>query len=263
MTAYLSVFSARFRAQLQYRAAAVAGFGTQLFWGLIRVMIFQAFYASSARTQPMRLDETITYIWLGQALFALLPFNPDADVRQMIRTGTIAYEIARPVDLYTFWLCRAMADRLAPALLRAVPMFAVAIPFLGLSAPHDASCALAWVAATAGAVLMASALAALMTISLLWTTAGDGIARLAPSMIFLLSGMVLPLVFFPPAMQPLLNALPFRDIIDTPFRIYMGHIPKFEWGGILAHEVVWIVALIALGRGLLARGMSRIAVQGG
>jgi ABC-2 type transport system permease protein len=263
MTAYLSVFSARFRAQLQYRAAALAGLGTQLFWGLIRVMIFQAFYESSAHAQPMRLDEAITYVWLGQGLFALLPLSPDRDIRQMIRTGTVVYEIARPVDLYTFWLCRAIADRIAPTLLRAVPMFVIAGSFLGLRAPHDAACAFAWVAATAGAVLIASALAALMTISLLWTAAGDGIARLAPSIIFLLSGMLLPLVFFPAGMQPFLNALPFRAIIDTPFRIYMGNIPPSEWPGVLAHEVFWICALIMLGRSLVARGMARLTVQGG
>lgn len=43
MTPYLAILSARFRTLLQYRAAAAAGFGTQLFWGLIRMMIFEAF----------------------------------------------------------------------------------------------------------------------------------------------------------------------------------------------------------------------------
>ena len=40
MRAYTAVMSARLREALQYRAAAVAGMVTQLFWGLIRVMIF-------------------------------------------------------------------------------------------------------------------------------------------------------------------------------------------------------------------------------
>ncbi len=52
-TAYCAILSARFRMLLQYRAAAFAGFVTQLFWGLIRVMIFSAFYRSSNAPQPM------------------------------------------------------------------------------------------------------------------------------------------------------------------------------------------------------------------
>ena len=263
MSGYMAVFSARFRTLLQYRAAALAGFGTQLFWGLIRIMIFEAFFASSARSQPMRLDETITYIWLGQALFALLPFRTDPDVSQMIRTGSVAYELVRPVDLYGFWFARAVADRVAPTLLRAVPMMIVAALFLGLRPPADWQCGAAWAIATMGAVLISSAITALMTISLLWTTAGDGIARLMPTIVLFFSGMLVPLVFLPASFQPLVNALPFRDIIDVPFRVYMGHLPPSQWPALLAQEIVWIAVLVTLGRWLLGRSMSRLVVQGG
>lgn len=263
MTAYAAIFSARFRTLLQYRAAAAAGFATQVCWGFIRVMIFEAFFASSVHKQPMRLDETITYIWLGQCLLGLLPFQPDGDVRQMIRTGAVAYEMVRPVDLYGFWYARAIADRLGPTLLRAVPMMIVAALFLGLKPPPNWQCAAAWCAATAGAVLISAAITTLMTISLLWTTAGDGIARLTPPIVFFLSGMILPLVFLPAAVQPIVNALPFRDIVDVPFRLYMGHIPISQWSAIFAQELAWIVVLIGLGRLMFAQGLSKLVVQGG
>src|SRR6266545_1976080 len=101
MIPYLAVFSARFRMLLQYRAAAAAGFGTQLFWGLIRMMIFGGFYHSTTLAQP------ITYVWLGQATLGLLLFGVDNDVRAMIRNGTVAYELLRPLDLYSLWYWRA------------------------------------------------------------------------------------------------------------------------------------------------------------
>jgi ABC-type uncharacterized transport system permease subunit len=40
MTAYRALISARFRTLLQYRAAALAGMGTQLFFGLIFVKVY-------------------------------------------------------------------------------------------------------------------------------------------------------------------------------------------------------------------------------
>jgi len=263
MSGYAAVFSARFRMLLQYRAAALAGFGTQLFWGLIRVMIFEAFFASSSHAQPMRLDETITYIWLGQALFALLPFRTDPDVSQMIRTGSVAYELVRPVDLYGFWYARAVADRVAPTVLRAIPMMIVAWLFLGLRPPASWECGVAWGIATVGAVLMSGAITALMTISLLWTMAGDGIARLMPTIVLFFSGMLVPLVFLPASFQPIVDALPFRDIIDVPFRIYMGHLPPSQWPALLAQEGIWLAVLIGLGRWFLSRSMRRLVVQGG
>ncbi len=59
---YLAVYATRFRALLQYRAAALAGLGTQFFWGLIRMMIYVAFFRSAADVAqiPMTLADTIT-----------------------------------------------------------------------------------------------------------------------------------------------------------------------------------------------------------
>ena len=100
MKPYLAIFGARFRTQLQYRAAAWAGTGTRIFWGLIRVMIFQAFYQSSSASQPISLPDMITYLWLGQAFLTLIPFSSaDSEVRSMVRTGTVAYELLRPKKL--------------------------------------------------------------------------------------------------------------------------------------------------------------------
>jgi ABC-2 type transport system permease protein len=61
MKAYLAIIKLRFALQLQYRAAAFAGFCTQLFFGFVRVMVFHAFYLSSAVTQPLSLQQTVTY----------------------------------------------------------------------------------------------------------------------------------------------------------------------------------------------------------
>lgn len=263
MSAYRAILSARFRVLLQYRAAAIAGFGTQLFWGLIRVMIFGAFYRSTTAPQPMRFTEMVTYVWLGQAFFALLPWNVDPDIRLMIRNGTVAYEMLRPLDLYALWYTRAVAQRTAPTLLRATPIFLVAGMFGGLPPPPSWYSGLAWIAATVGTVLLASAFATLVTISLLWTVSGEGISRFAPTIMYTFSGMLIPLPLFPSWMQPLLNAQPFRDLADVPFRIYMGHIPPAQIGAVLAHEIAWTAVFVILGRQMLARGTRRLVVQGG
>ena len=261
--AYAAIVGARFRMLLQYRAAALAGFATNLFWGFIRVMIFDAFYRSSAAPQPMSREDVMGYIWLGQAMFALLPWNTDPDVRGMIRTGTVAYELVRPLDLYALWFSRGLAARLAPTLLRAVPMLVIAWLFLGLQLPPSLASGAAWVAATAGALLLSSALATLLTLSLLWTLSGEGVTRIVPPLVYMLSGMVIPLPLYPDWAQPLLDFLPFRGLVDTPFRLYLGHIPPEHVGAVLAHQLVWTAALVLLGRRLLARATRRLVVQGG
>ena len=123
---YWVLLSARYRMLLQYRAAAVAGAGTQFFWGFILIMVLDAFSRSSSQEPPLPFTAAVSYIWLGQALFSTLPWNHDRELEAMVREGTVAYELVRPVDLYGFWYARTLAMRLAPGSLRALPIVIIA-----------------------------------------------------------------------------------------------------------------------------------------
>ncbi|MFH1568222.1 MAG: ABC-2 family transporter protein [Gemmatimonadota bacterium] len=263
MRGYLAILRAHFLALLQYRAAAVAGMGTQLFWGFIRVMIFAAFYRSGAGPEPMSLAEVISYVWLGQAFLGLQPWGVDRDVRDQIRSGAVAYELLRPLDLYALWFSRAVALRCAPTLLRSVPILALAGLFFGLNAPASAASLGAFLVALLGAVLLSSAFTVLLNTTLMWTVAGEGVSHLVFGLIMMLSGMVVPLPLFPDWSQPVLTALPFRGLADVPFRLYTGHLPPADLLPALLHQLAWTAALVLLGRSLLAAGKRRLVVQGG
>ena len=263
MRPYLAVFSARFRVLLQYRAAALAGFATQLFWGLIRIMAFEAFYRSSTVPQPMTYEEVVVYVWLSQAMIGLMPWNTDREVRDLIRSGTVAYELLRPVDLYTYWFTRALALRVAPTLLRSIPLLIVSFLFFGMRFPPTLDCGLAWAVATLMALLVSAAFTVVLNLSVLWTLSGDGVVQIASSFIWMLSGMIIPLPLFPDWAQPIVNVLPFRALMDAPFRLYMGHIPLDQVWGALAHQAFWLILLIGVGRWLMTRGLRRVVVQGG
>ena len=69
--------------------------------------------------------------------------------------------------------------------------------------------------------------------------------------IYVFSGMVVPLPLFPDAFQPILDFMPFRGLADTPFRLYMGHIPASQVWSVVGHQLAWTLALVGLGRFLL------------
>jgi ABC-2 type transport system permease protein len=273
MIAYRAIFSARFRTLLQYRAAALAGCVTQLFWGFVRLMIFEAFYRSAGAdvVQPMTFAQLACYVWLGQAVLAMQAWNVDPEVRQVIRSGAVAYELLRPLDLYNLWYCRSLALRTAPTLLRCIPICIVAmllLPLLGASSwaltpPPTLAAAAAFVAAMLGALLLSCAFTMLSNISLLWTLSGDGATVFLSSAVILFSGMVIPLPLFPDWLQPVLQGLPFAGMADTPFRLYTGNIPASQAIPLLFRQLIWTIALILLGRYLLSVGMRRLVIQGG
>jgi ABC-2 type transport system permease protein len=248
---------------LQYRAAAAAGVATQVFWGIVRSMIFDAFFRSGAGAQPLSHEQSISYIWLGQALLTLTILNTDPDVAAMIRTGNVAYEMARPLDLYTLWFVRALSGRAVMMVMRGIPILAVAALFFGLIPPASVGAGFLSVLSAAGGVLTAAAIIALLTITLLWTISGEGISRLAPGLIFIFSGIIVPLPFLPKALQQLSDVLPFRGLIDTPLRIYLGQLYGSSAFSALALQWGWLLALVLIGRALMARGVRRLVAQGG
>ncbi|HEV8215153.1 MAG TPA: hypothetical protein VGP95_04940 [Gemmatimonadaceae bacterium] len=267
---YTAVVRARFRVLLQYRAAAVAGFLTQCWWGGIKVMVLTAFFAASS-SAPMTLPQAIDYVWLGQALFTMLPWSGDPDVARMVRTGDVAYERLRPLDTYAFWFSRAVARRTANPALRALPMLLTAgILFrvvgwssYALRAPAGVEAALLFAVSIALVVALSAAVSALLDTLTVATLSERGVTLLVGPLIIVFSGSLVPLPLFPDWSQPILRNQPFAGLMDTPFRIYSGHLGGSDAMLALARQAVWIAALVIIGRAIMSRVMTRLQTQGG
>ncbi|MCZ6619381.1 MAG: ABC-2 family transporter protein [Gammaproteobacteria bacterium] len=269
--AYLAVAVTRFKMVLQYRAAAFAGFGTQLFWGFIKVMVFVAFFEATNEVQPMTFSEVLVYIWLGQGLLALLPWNVDAEIANDIRTGGVVYELLRPLDLYSFWFARTLAFRAAPTLLRLTPMLIFAywvLPLIGFSEwalplPDSFASGLLFVFSVVATLALSTAFTMVMHVALIWTISGEGFNRMMPGIVPVFAGLIVPLPLFPDWLQPFLYWQPFRGMADVPFRIYSGHIPVDEAFFEIAMQWFWFAVIVVLGYRLLIRARTRLVVQGG
>lgn len=271
---YGAAFAARFQLMLQYRAAALAGFATQLWWGGIRVMVFAAFYASApmaAAAAPLSLGQAITYTWLGQAFLAMLPWTADPEVGLAVRNGAVGYDRLRPVDTYGFWYARTAGWMLARAAPRALLMLLAAgivLPLVGLDA-------WSW---RPPAGLQA---AALFTVSMLLTTAlGAAVTMLANAvvaasmnergvntvmspLVLILSGSILPLSLFPEPLRPFLLVQPLAGLVDIPYRIYLGSLAGADALAGLGLQAFWTAAFVLAGRRALAATMTRLQMQGG
>ena len=103
--AYLSVFRMRWKMELQYRGAVIGGVLCQVFFGLVLVSLYHALYASRPQTLP--LESVSTYVWLQQAFFRML-LSSDGELADKVRTGNIAYDLCRPMNLYGFYYIRIL-----------------------------------------------------------------------------------------------------------------------------------------------------------
>jgi ABC-2 type transport system permease protein len=219
----------------------------------------------------MSLANAVTYTWLGQAFLAFLPWAPDPDVADMVRTGAVAYERLRPVDTYAWWYVRALAWSLARVAPRAVLMVAFAsvlLPLVGLGKwglppPHSLAAAGLFALSAVGMVLLSAAITLVINTVVVATMTDKGAGALAAAVVNMLSGLVLPLAFFPDWLRPWLRAQPVAGLIDIPFSIYFGGLSGWSAAGAIALQFGWVVVLVLAGRAWLGRSMRRLQVQGG
>ena len=244
----------------------MAGLFTQFFFGLVRVMVFQAFYASSTMVQPLTLEQAVTYTWITQATFRMQPYNTDVEIIDIVRSGNVAYELCRPLNLYFIWYCRLVSFRLVPALLAGVPMMIIAyiLPSnFGMGLPASPAAGIAWLISTLLALLLGCAISNLISVSALWTISGIGMQRIFPVIAMVLSGLYVPLAFFPDGMQTVLRLLPFSGLVDTPVRFYLGITPTSELLSLGSLQLFWTLVLIFIGVQLFRLGTKRVVIQGG
>lgn len=267
MRKYLSFFRIRFIAGLQYRAAAWAGISTQFAWGGMTILMFWAFYQNGENSFPMTFPELSSYIWMQQAFLAMfMAWFFDNEIFESITSGNIAYELCRPCDVYSMWFTKNMAIRLSRMMLRCFPILLVAAflpaPF-NITLPPDWLLGVCFLISATLGFLVSISFSMLIYISAFYTISPMGIRILATSVIEFFAGAIIPIPFFPEALQPIMYALPFASMQNTPFLIYTGHISGFEAIQSLALQAVWLTALMIAGRLLMKRALKKVIVQGG
>ena len=267
MKKYLAIFRIRFINALQYRAAAMAGMATQFAWGFMEIFAFAAFYRTSPGDFPMEFSQTVSYIWMQQAFLALfMMWFWENDIASAITEGSIAYELVRPVDLYSRWFCQAAANRLARAALRCVPILLVAFiipePYR-MSLPPNVGQLMLFLFSAVLSLGVVVAFSMLMYVSLFYTLSPMGTRLIVVVLSDFLAGATVPLPFFPAPVRSVVELLPFAAMQNMPLRIYGGNIAGADaWRGI-ALQVFWVIALLAVGRFTMNRALKKVIVQGG
>ena len=266
MRPYLSFFKLRFATGLQYRFSAIAGLATQFFWGIMMLFIYEAFYKNGV-SSSMNWQELVSYVWLGQAFFALLFFRvTDADIIESIRSGQVAYEFVKPLNLYWMWFSKIIAKRLSAGALRFIPVIIVALLLpeqYSLKAPISLEGLVLFLITMLLGLIISTALAMIIHALMFYTTTSKGLFNIYGNLADFFSGMIIPLAFMPTIMQSICYLFPFRLCMDLPMRLYIGNITAVEGTQTVLVQIAWILALVMIGNYMMKKVSKKLVVQGG
>ena len=267
MKPYLSLLRVRFINGLQYRAAAFGGLITQVFWGLMLVFMYRAFYAGAASANGFTYKDLVSFIWLQQAFLSFLfLYDWDMELLEMITTGSISYELCRPVEIYQVWYVKLLSKRLARGVMRFAPVillgFIMPYPY-NLTLPESPASFLLFLITMLLGLLLLVAISMLIYISIFKTTSPIGSIGILSIIGEFFSGMTIPVPLMPGWLQQICYALPFRWTADFPLRVYSGSISIHEALTGVGVQLLWTAALVLAGAAVMKRVTRLSLVQGG
>jgi len=243
--------------------ATAAGVITNTVFGYLRADILLAVFAASA-VEPggWTSAQLVTFAFVTQALLSGTGAFGEPELAERVRTGDVVVDLYRPVDLQAWWFA-AWCGRAGYTLLaRGVPPVLLGAIAFDLVLP---STPVAWLVLTVS-VLLASvigfAIRFCTNLTAFWLLDNRGLDQLVTLVLTFFGGLLVPLVLFPSWLEQIARALPFAAMVQIPAELAMGVYDGPSWVA-LASQAAWAVALLALGRMMLAGATRKVVVQGG
>jgi ABC-2 type transport system permease protein len=252
-----------FARQSAYGVAALAGMFTNTFFGFVRAYVLVEVHRHRPDAGHFDVHQAVTFVFVTQALIGAVGTFGSFELAERVRTGMVAIDLYRPVDLQAYEMSVG-AGRAAYLILArcAGPVLAGSLAFGLVAAPVHLAPAVA--ASIALAVATGIALSFLVNLSAFWVLDYVGIGAFTILIGTLLSGLALPLNYFPHPYDTVIRALPWAATMQLPVEMVIGvHRGAADVVRVLATQAAWVAALVLAGRAVLARATRKLVIQGG
>jgi ABC-2 type transport system permease protein len=262
MQVYLMVARQAFRRSATYRAAYISGMITNAFFGAMLCYVFVAVYGSQRIVANYSVNDTITYLWVAQAMISIGGAWVTADLSRAIRSGDVAVELMRPWNYYLFWLSQQLGERAFNFVLRGILTYLIGVVLFAARLPALVDLP-AFLLAIILAILTSAALNFVWNASAFWFLDNQGVVTIGSVLTMFFSGFLVPLAFFPPWLATIAQLLPFRAITSIPAEIFLGKLRGADLWLALGVQCLWAALLTSAALLLMRRAMQKLIIQGG
>jgi ABC-2 type transport system permease protein len=264
LATYWQLFVAGFRRQTAYRLAMFAGLATNIVFGFIRsAILFAAVESAGGELAGYSAGTISAYVWLSQGLLGAIQMNGSADIGDRIRTGDVAIDFTRPVDVQTWHLAEDLGRASYSMIPRGLPSVLVGALTFGLVMPTTVlPYVLGVISIVIGVTISFYCRYAVNTVGF-WLLDTRGVRSLYMVSSTFLAGLFVPVALFPDWLQTLAYATPFPSILQFPINVISGQVTGIESFATVGMQLFWLAATCLVGRMLTTAGRQKLVVQGG
>jgi ABC-2 type transport system permease protein len=229
----------------------------------IYYFIWSAVFRSASSFAGYNLSQMITYVSVGWIIRSFYWNTIDQEMAYEVIEGKIAMDLIKPVSVQWMWISRAMGESAFRLGLLTLPTAVVVAFVFPLQRPASSETFLFFLAAVLGSFFLMAAINFMIGTCAIPLKSILALIRAKQWLLELLSGLLLPMTFFPQTIQRILVWLPFEHIAYTPLQIYLGKLDRVHALRALATEWLWVFALMILAHLWWSRTLRTITIQGG
>lgn len=252
-----------FRRFSTYRAATLAGLFTNCVFGFMRGYVLLAVFEQRAEVGGFDRQQTVGYVWMTQGIIAVIGIWSWLDLGERVRSGAIASDLTRPLDLQLSYLAQDVGRATFHILTRGIPPVLLGGLLFDIRLPSDTVTWIAFALSIYLAVAVSFCVRFLFAVLAFWLLDDRGVALLYSVGTSFLSGFVVPITWMPGWMERTARMLPFAAQVQLPIEVGLGEHRGADLVATLAVQAAWVVVLLAVGRIVLRAGTRKLVVQGG
>ncbi len=223
--------------------------------------LWTALYAQNAAPVNLPLHAMITYATVAMLMSLILEVDGTRLIREKLREGTIATDLMKPIVVPFYFFSDGVGQTALHALL-VIPSVLFALLLVHIDLPP---------APVFGVFLLTFFLGYLvnffvnflMNAVAFWTLETFAVQLIVRWVSDLLSGQLIPLMFFPGILGRIVYALPFAAIYSTPLLIYVQVIHPQDYGRYISAQLLWLALFSFLSYFVWNAAARRVVVQGG
>ncbi len=247
---------------------AIAYRGEMIVWMLATTMplVMLALWGAVAREAPVGRYGEPQFVAYFLAAFIVRQLTGAWVFYTMnfeIRDGTLATRLLRPVHPLVAYTCEGIAS-MPMRIVISIPVAGISLAVVGAGAiTHDPRMWGLWILSIAGAWLISLFVNFSVGCTAFFAESSMKLMDAWLVFYFVLSGYVVPVDLFPPALRAVVDWLPFRYQIGFPVEVMTGALTPAQALALLARQWTWVVIGSGVTTFMWRRGLRRFAAYGG
>lgn len=263
LSMYWEVIRIRFLMMLAYRVNYYSGIVIYSLNIGVYYFLWMAIYGGESSLQGLTATQMATYIavsWMARAFYFN---NLDREIAQEIRDGTVAIQLIRPYPYLLVKVFQGFGEGLFRLLLFSVPGMIVVSLIFPIQLPGFSDVWLKFALSLLLGFIVNVQVNILTGVCAFFILNNQGLIRAKRVAVDLLSGLIIPIPFYPEWAQLLLSYLPFQAISYLPSLVLVKGLAGAEFSHAILIQAAWCLLLWLPIRAIWKKARKTLIVQGG